>query len=319
MAPPTLQTRVVTRVQTIEPGLAFLDSRNNRPLLRRKSSEMGTCGCTMPLAANLELTRTGKQERGTAYLMYHEIAVVGRGLSRDFSGHLAYAVPETELRSQLRYLRKHGWRGTSVTQALSADARGNLDVVLTFDDGSETDLLIAAPLLKESNFRATFYVVVGWLGRNGYLTRSQLKELHAQDFEIGCHSMTHRYLTGLSDIDLHSEIAESKTQLEQILGVQIDHLSCPGGFWDSRVARAAKRSGYRSVVTSRTGMNARSTDPYCLARISMMRGTAIADLSRICHGKGLFARRVKEGILSFPKSILGADGYVRLHSVLHRS
>lgn len=118
--------------------------------------------------------------RGITYLMYHEIDVAGRSLSRDFSGHVAYAVPEAEFRSQLQYLREHSWRGISVSEALSTNAsNAQMDVVITFDDGSETDLLAAAPLLEEINFKATFYVIVGWLGRSGYLSESQVRALHA--------------------------------------------------------------------------------------------------------------------------------------------
>ena len=171
--------------------------------------------------------RIGGRQPGITYLMYHEIDVAGRSLSRDFSGHVAYAVPETELRSQLQYLREHSWRGISVSEALSTDAsNAQMDVVITFDDGSETDLLAAAPLLEEMNFKATFYVIVGWLGRSGYLSESQLRALHAQGFEIACHSMNHSYLTALSDIELYTETAEAKARLEQILGVRVDHLSC---------------------------------------------------------------------------------------------
>jgi peptidoglycan/xylan/chitin deacetylase (PgdA/CDA1 family) len=266
-----------------------------------------------------ELARIGGRQGGTVYLMYHEIAVAGRRLSRDFSGHVAYAVPEAELRSQLHSLRERRWRGISVTEALSINAgNSHLDVVLTFDDGSETDLLTAAPLLKEMDFKATFYVIVGWLGRRGYLSQSQLKELQGQGFEVGCHSMNHRYLTRLSEIELRIETAEAKARLEQILGVRVDHFSCPGGFWDARVARAAELAGYHSVATSRAGVNTRNTDPYCLARISIMKGTPRADFDRVCRGKGLFARRAREAILSVPKSLLGAEFYVKLHSVLHR-
>jgi peptidoglycan/xylan/chitin deacetylase (PgdA/CDA1 family) len=280
-------------------------------LSRFHEEDLELCG-----GSSKPLERIVDQQSSITYLMYHEIAVPGRALSRDFSGHVAYAVPETEIRSQLHHLREHGWQGISVTEALSR-RNTHRNVVLTFDDGSETDFLAAAPLLKEMNFKATFYVVVGWLGRTGYLSRNQLRELLAQGFEVGCHSMNHRYLSDLSDDGLCVEIAEAKTRLEQILGIRLDHFSCPGGFWDRRVARLAEQSGYRSVVTSRTGINTGKTDPYRLARISVMKGTSLTCFDRICRGQGLFARRAKEAILSVPKSLLGADSYVRFHSVLH--
>jgi peptidoglycan/xylan/chitin deacetylase (PgdA/CDA1 family) len=255
----------------------------------------------------------------TIYLMYHELQIPGRELCQDFSGHLRYAVLQRELRSQLLYLKDNHWRGMSVSEALSDSHPAVPAVTITFDDGSETDLISAVPLLNEVGFNATFYIVVGWLGRSGYLSLVQLRELADSGFEIGCHSMNHRYLTSLGDSELSVEITEAKDRLEQILGVRVDHLSCPGGFWSSRVSRVARLSGYRSVVTSRTGVNTELTDAYCLTRVTMTRGIPLTDFDRVCRGKGLLARRIKEALLSVPKSLLGADAYVRVHSALHQA
>ena len=256
---------------------------------------------------------------GTVYLMYHELQMPGRKLCQEFSGHLRYAVLQRELRSQLLYLKHNEWRGMSIGEALSDLNHTSPAVAITFDDGSETDLIGAAPLLKQVGFKGTFFIIVGWLGRPAYLSTAQLRELAGLGFEIGCHSMNHRYLTSLSDSDLAVEITDAKVRLEQILGVRVDHLSCPGGFWNSRVSRVAKLSGYRSVVTSRTGVNTELTDAYCLARVNMTRGMSLPDFDRICRGKGLLARRMKEALLSVPKSLLGADSYVRVHSALHQT
>jgi peptidoglycan/xylan/chitin deacetylase (PgdA/CDA1 family) len=256
---------------------------------------------------------------GTVYLMYHELQIPGRKLCQEFSGHLRYAVLQCEFRKQLSYLMDHKWRGLSVNESLADSNPASPRVAITFDDGSETDLIGAAPLLKEAGFDATFYIIVGWLGRPGYLSVAQLRELAESGFEIGCHSMNHRYLTSLNERELGIEIAEAKAHLEQILGLGVNHLSCPGGFWSRRVARAAKLAGYHSVATSRTGVNDGRTDPYCLARLTMTRGTVLPSFARVCRGEGLFARRTKEAILSVPKCLLGADSYVRVHSVLHRT
>src|ERR1700730_5712458 len=155
---------------------------------------------------------------GKVYLMYHELQVPGRELCQDFRGHLQYAVRQGELSIQLRYLKDNHWQGTSVSEALSGPNRTTPTVGITFDDGSETDLISAAPLLNEVGFNATFYIIVGWLGRPGYLSLAQLRELADSGFEIGCHSMNHRYLTNLSESELNVEITEAKARLEQILG-----------------------------------------------------------------------------------------------------
>src|SRR5262249_26074061 len=141
---------------------------------------------------------------------------------------------------QLARLRAGGFRGLSVGEALAGGAGEGPEVVLTFDDGCETDLVTAAPLLEEAGFRATFYVVTGFVGRPGYLGAAQLCELAGRGFEVGCHSQTHAYLPDLDEAGLDEEVAGAKGRLEQLLGRRVEHFSCPGGRWSRRVAAAAR-------------------------------------------------------------------------------
>ena len=68
----------------------------------------------------------------------------------------------------------------------------------------------AAPILQEFGFGATFYITVGFLGKPGYLSEAQVRNLSSLGFEIGCHSLTHPYLTDLDDSFLHDETVRSK-------------------------------------------------------------------------------------------------------------
>src|SRR4051812_17342126 len=101
--------------------------------------------------------------------MYHEIELPGRPTCRAEPGYLRYVVPEANFLVQLDHLRAEGVRGLSVGAALAGRPAGQRAVAITFDDGCETDLLVAAPLLRERGFGATFYVVPGFLGRPGFL------------------------------------------------------------------------------------------------------------------------------------------------------
>ena len=78
----------------------------------------------------------------------------------------------------VKSLTARGWSGWSVGQALQGVAGSG--VVITFDDGCETDLLMAGPLLHEHGMGATFYVTTGFVGKKGYLTVQQLRELHGR-------------------------------------------------------------------------------------------------------------------------------------------
>jgi peptidoglycan/xylan/chitin deacetylase (PgdA/CDA1 family) len=246
------------------------------------------------------------------YLMYHEIELPGRTMCQGEPGYVRYVVKASAFQSQLKWLKENGWRGLSVGQALAGER--DRDIVLTFDDGCETDLIAAAPLLGELSYNATFYITVGFLGNRGFLSQAQLRELSDQGFEIGCHSMTHPYLSDLSAKELHHEIADAKTALEQITQRPVNHFSCPGGRWDDRVVEMAKNAGYQSLTTSRMVRNSPRTNPFELGRVVVMRGTDAAGFQRLCQGRGLWQKRLQDSTRVVARQLLGNRIYERLRA-----
>jgi len=119
------------------------------------------------------------------FLMYHELELAGRKLCQSEAGYIRYILPLQAFRVQMAWLKNSAWGGLNVTEALRHPEGRN--VCITFDDGCETDLIAAAPVLREIGFNATFYLTAGFIGTPGYLTASQVRELDTQGFEIGCH------------------------------------------------------------------------------------------------------------------------------------
>lgn len=252
----------------------------------------------------------------TVFLMYHELERPGRPTCRREPGYLRYVIPEAGFRNQLDHLSAQGIHGLSVGAALDGRPAGQRAVAITFDDGCETDLVIAAPLLQERGFEATFYVVAGFVGRPGFLAGSQVRRLAELGFEIGCHSMTHPYLTDLDDRQLRVEVVEAKDRLEQLIGRPVAHFSCPGGRWDERVARLARESGYVSVATSRVGANTSVTDRFCLARVAVQQGASLSDFDGACRGRHFWRRRLKDRALASAKRFAGNTLYEKLRTVV---
>ncbi len=259
------------------------------------------------------------------YLMYHEIELPGRAICQDEPGYQRYVVRNADFEAQMRWLKSEGWQGQSVSEALASSrlasphlANSRLPgVVITFDDGCETDLLTAAPLLRELGYSATFYITVGFLGRPGFLTRAQLRELAELGCEIGSHSMTHAYLSDLAPEQLPREISDSRTELAQITGQSIDHFSCPGGRWNSQVIAAARQAGYRSVASSRAIANSTAPpDPFPLGRLAVMRATQLEDFRQLACGHGLWKIRFADSARSALKRALGNSAYDRLRGRL---
>jgi peptidoglycan/xylan/chitin deacetylase (PgdA/CDA1 family) len=253
-------------------------------------------------------------EHGTVFLMYHELALPNRALCHREPGYTRYVVLASDFRGHIERLADEGWRGTNVTEALhSFDGK---TVCITFDDGCETDLLAAAPILKEFGFGATFYITCGFLGQPGYMSEAQVRNLAALGFEIGCHSRTHSYLTDVDDTQLRDETAGAKDRLEQIARLSVEHFSCPGGRWNGHVIEAVKAAQFRTMATSRTGMNFASTDPFTLTRISVLSGTSVAVLLRECRGQGLLGTRLKEKTRETARRVLGNSTYDSLRNLI---
>jgi peptidoglycan/xylan/chitin deacetylase (PgdA/CDA1 family) len=251
-------------------------------------------------------------ESEIVYLMYHELEIPGRPLCQTEAGYVRYILSAENFRAQMQLLKDSGRPGVSVGEALTFPSTPI--VTITFDDGCETDLLIAAPILKEFGFGATFYITSGLVGTRGYLSAMQVCELGGMGFEIGCHSMTHAYLPDLDDVRLHEEIAGAKTKLEQFLGRPVEHFSCPGGRYDQRVKDVARAAGYRTVATSRIHANTKSTDPFALGRVAMMRDTKLKTFSGLCDGSGLWQLAMRDGLRHGVKRILGNSFYDRVRA-----
>jgi len=260
-------------------------------------------------------------EQGIVFLMYHELELPGRPLCLPGTGYSRYVVEEAHFRAQIQWLQQAGWRGMSVSEALASKSQQGGErpsVAFTFDDGCESDLIAGAPTFKEAGYNATFYVTAGFIGQAGYMNPTQVRELSTLGFEIGCHSMTHAYLTDLDYRGLQREISAAKAQLEEVLGKPVEHFSCPGGRYNTRVIQVARDAGYRSVANSRIQENAPTTDPFALGRIAIRHRTELPAFQRICRGEGFWKIQLRDSLRNAAKQVLGNSLYDRGRALLLR-
>jgi peptidoglycan/xylan/chitin deacetylase (PgdA/CDA1 family) len=252
--------------------------------------------------------------RSCVFLMYHEIEINGRPLCQSLPGYRRYVLPHANFLRQMQWIKQSGYRALSVGEALQYPPERC--VCITFDDGCETDLIAAIPVLRDFGFHATFYLTAGFLGTPGYLSLDQVRQLDAAGFEIGCHSMTHPYLSDLAEPEMRREILDAKLRIEQIVGHPIEHFSLPGGRYDSRTLDMARSAGFRSVATSLFYANSPRTSPYKLGRVAIHRDTPLEEFAAICEGQGLWAKRLKNRTRKALQLILGNRTYDQLRAVL---
>lgn len=243
----------------------------------------------------------------TVVLMYHELRRQGRALCDESPGYTRYVVSEAGFGAQLARLKSLEKPGKTLSDALESGG-----IALTFDDGCESDLLVAAPLLKAAGFGATFYLVSNWVGKAGFLSAAQVRELAENGFEIGSHGQNHAFLSDLPDEKLRAELGDSRKHLQDLTGREIAHFSCPGGRFDARVAGFAREIGYASVATSRAGSNAFGADLFRLNRMAIFQNTSPADFDLACRGQLSARDRAKGAVLGAAKKLLGNGAYQKM-------
>ncbi len=84
-------------------------------------------------------------------------------------------------------------------------------VVLTFDDAVRSHATVAAPLLKELGFGATFYIAEfsepPFSDTTHYMTWDQIRMLNQMGFEVGNHTGHHKHLSAMEPAQFAEELA----------------------------------------------------------------------------------------------------------------
>jgi peptidoglycan/xylan/chitin deacetylase (PgdA/CDA1 family) len=250
--------------------------------------------------------------------MYHDISP---DLGSTGGGPQRFAVPLEEFRRQLDQVQTAGYGGRSLREALRSDA-GPV-VAITFDDGDSGQFERGFRALVERSMTATFFVTTNWIGRPGYVSWAQLREMRAAGMEVQSHSSSHPFLSELGANDLTAELRGSKDVLDDGLAQDTDMLALPGGDWPRRALRGLiAAAGYRVVATSRWGTNTWSrTGPDSLAEIrrcTVQGVTGAEAFKHIITADATLGRRrlVRETTLALLRRTLGPTRYAAWRKTL---
>ena len=186
--------------------------------------------------------------------------------------------------AQLDRLQTDGWQTLSAAALRQAGARNfrKRQILLTFDDGHESDLLAAATLAARG-FTATFFIPWVNIGRPHFLDRRSVQQLSRDGFGIGSHGLTHCRLDSVSAEHLRQELTESKARLEDLVGLPVIDLAVPFGSYDQHVIEVALRAGYAAIMTSDIKRAAPGSRSRVYPRLPVKSFTTCADfLALIC-------------------------------------
>jgi peptidoglycan/xylan/chitin deacetylase (PgdA/CDA1 family) len=206
----------------------------------------------------------------TLVLMYHAVHTTLEAWKKQEAADRWYAVTADQFHQQMEHLSRAGY-ATCLLGEFLAQKVPPKSVILTFDDGHESNFVVALPILQRFGLRAEFFVTVSHIGQSGFMTWEQLRRLHDAGMSVQSHGLHHRPLTDLPAEMLANELRTAKHSLEHNLGTAVKYLAVPGGFANRRVYREALAAGYEGVCNSEPGL-ARSGK--IIARVAVMHSTS---------------------------------------------
>lgn len=232
-------------------------------------------------------------------LMYHGIDG-GRRTSRP-ARERQYWVPEPRFRAHLAALGPQRFallRACWEPASLPAAA-----VVVTFDDGRESDYHFALPALQAHGAPAEFFVNPATVGSAGYVTWAQLRYMARHGMSIQSHGWEHTDLTRLASPELHRQLRRAKEEIEHQLGAEVTTLAVPYGSYNRLVLVAARACGYQLVCTSSVALAAPGA--WLLPRLTVYRYTSPRRIQRLAQGgwPARAVRHARSGLMLAPRRL----------------
>ena len=220
-------------------------------------------------------------------LMYHHI-------SKDPSSWNSIIISPEKFEEDMLYLKAMGYNTIHFKEYVAYKEKGGelpeKPIIITLDDGYESNFLYAYPLLKELNMKATISVIGNLIGLKqetglSYLDWEQMKEMYDSGvIEIQHHSYSlHQpgegtYKGGAMPMTVESpdeyrerftkDTLKLKNEIEKILGNEVIVYTYPYGFYNEKTEEILKELGFKFSLTVEEGLG-QIANGYALKRINV--------------------------------------------------
>lgn len=203
-----------------------------------------------------------KVSDGTNYFKYFNLDFLNKNYAGDYVyvladindfGHTGAGIPFSE--NTLNITRMYfgvlsSFSGLEVEfYDYIINAKQKASFSLSFDDGNETDLTIAKPLLDKYGFVALTSIIKHGVGLPNYLSSAQVQELHNNNWTIACHGQFNHYnqLSGYTEI--YDDVKENVDFLETLVP-RPDFYVYPEGAFTRDSLQALNDLGFKGSATT---------------------------------------------------------------------
>ncbi|MDR2649107.1 MAG: polysaccharide deacetylase family protein [Clostridiales bacterium] len=223
-------------------------------------------------------------------IMYHQIS--------ENRGRLdTYIISPEEFEEDLKLFKDNGFTTITVSDLLRfVMKKKNLPekpIMLTFDDGFESDYVYAFPLLKKYEMKAIFSII----GRFTDMFSEEGVVKHINYSHLSWDEIQEMYESGLADFHNHTydmhvmgkrrgalprkyesdedyqkiisdDLGKLNEEYKEHLGISPEAFACPFGCYNDRLKEAVRKTGLSVILSSSQKMNTLTGDPEELLKLN---------------------------------------------------
>lgn len=181
-------------------------------------------------------------------LCYHQLR---EWRQKDSRSARDYIVPPGNFEDQLKMLHDSGYKTILPDELMDYLQYGKSipekPFMLTFDDTDLSQYDVALPVMEKYGFKGTFFIMTVTMGKPGYMSREQIKELSNRGHEIGSHTWDHQNMKKLPAEDYKTQVDKPNFQLKEITGKDTKYFAYPFGLWNPGAIQGLKEHNIRAA------------------------------------------------------------------------
>ena len=124
-----------------------------------------------------------------------------------------------------------------------------------------------------------------------FLNWDEIKEMKKSGLiEFGSHTVSHKILKKLTDVEINRELIESKETLirENVNDGKFIPFCYPSGVYDRKIEKMVEDAGYDLAVSTQKGWNSLKAHPFTLRRIGIHQDMTSTPAMFGCKIAGIF-------------------------------
>ncbi len=213
-----------------------------------------------PIKFNLYSSEIVTDDFGIITIMYHRF---------EENKYPSTNIKLADFKEHLEMIKKDGIKFVNPTNFENElnNNREQRKVLLTIDDGYQSFYNNAWPILKKSKIPFILFVSTREVGKKGYMSWENIKEIEKYDFvEIGNHSHSHDYLVDFKKVKIKDDLMTSANIFKEQLGKNSIFFSYPFGEYSSSLKNIVISLGYKYAFGQHSGVADRTKNFYELPR-----------------------------------------------------